>query len=42
MTETINIIKFTIQLDDYELCKINIFKEISLLFSHLENKVLKQ
>lgn len=38
MTETINIIKFTIELDDYELCKINNLQGKYLYyFSHLEN-----
>ncbi|MEZ4692503.1 MAG: hypothetical protein R2837_00440 [Aliarcobacter sp.] len=42
MTETINIIKFTIQLDDYELCKINNLQGKYLYyFSHLENITLK-
>lgn len=38
MTETINIVKFTIELDDYELCKINNLQGKYLYyFSHLEN-----
>ncbi|RXJ85122.1 hypothetical protein [Arcobacter cloacae] len=38
MTETINIVKFTIELDDYNLCKINNLQGKYLYyFSHLEN-----
>lgn len=42
ITETINIIKFNIELEDYELCKINNLQGRSLYhFAHLENIPIK-